>query len=67
MPDNQQQDNEEDLRNIVASDRQQINALQDQVNRLNDHIAEMQHNGDAEAARAPTRKSWPISNRRFRR
>jgi tol-pal system protein YbgF len=45
MPDNQQQANEEDLRNTVAADRQQINALQDQVNRLNDHIAEMEHNG----------------------
>ncbi len=47
MPgDNQQTQNDEDLRGIVASDRQQINALQDQVNRLNDHIAEMEHNGD---------------------
>jgi TolA-binding protein len=45
--DNQQAQNQEDLRGIVASDRQQINALQDQVNRLNDQIAEMQHNGDA--------------------
>jgi tol-pal system protein YbgF len=49
MPDNQQQANEEDLRNTVAADRQQINALQDQVNRLNDHIAEMEHNGDADS------------------
>jgi len=49
MPaDNQQSNTEADLRSIVASDRQQINALQDQVNRLNDQIAEMQHNGDAD-------------------
>jgi tol-pal system protein YbgF len=41
------QDNEAELRGIVASDRQQINALQDQVNRLNDHIAEMEHNSDS--------------------
>jgi TolA-binding protein len=47
MPaDNQQAQNNEDLRGIVASDRQQINALQDQVARLNDQIAEMEHNGD---------------------
>jgi TolA-binding protein len=45
--DNQQQGNEQDLRNTVASDRQQIEALQDEVNRLNDHIAEMEHNGAA--------------------
>ena len=46
--DNQQtQNNEAELRGIVASDRQQINALQDQVNRLNDHIAEMEHNSDS--------------------
>jgi tol-pal system protein YbgF len=45
--DNQQTQNNEDLRGIVASDRQQINALQDQVARLNDRIAEMEHNGDA--------------------
>jgi tol-pal system protein YbgF len=49
MPDNQQQAGDEDLRNTVAADRQQINALQDQVNRLNDHIAEMEHNGDADS------------------
>jgi tol-pal system protein YbgF len=46
--DNQQSNTEADLRSIVASDRQQINGLQDQVNRLNDQIAEMQHNGDAD-------------------
>jgi tol-pal system protein YbgF len=46
--DNQQSDTEADLRSIVASDRQQINGLQDQVNRLNDQIAEMQHNGDTD-------------------
>jgi TolA-binding protein len=45
--DNQQQGKDEDLRNTVASDRQQIEALQDEVNRLNDHIAEMEHNGAA--------------------
>jgi tol-pal system protein YbgF len=45
--DNQQSNTEADLRSIVASDRQQINALQDQVNRLNDQIAEMKHNGEA--------------------
>ena len=45
--DNQQtQSNDAELRSIVASDRQQINALQDQVARLNDHIAEMEHNND---------------------
>ena len=48
--DNQQSNTEADLRSIVASDRQQINALQDQVNRLNDQIAEMRHNGDADEA-----------------
>jgi TolA-binding protein len=49
MPaDNQQSNTEADLRSIAASDRQQINGLQDQVNRLNDQIAEMQHNGDAD-------------------
>ena len=48
--DNQQSNTEADLRSIVASDRQQINALQDQVNRLNDQIAEMQHNGGADEA-----------------
>ncbi len=53
MPDNQQQANEEDLRNTVAADRQQINALQDQVNRLNNHIAEMEHNGDADSGSSP--------------
>jgi len=46
--DNQQSNTEADLRSIAASDRQQINGLQDQVNRLNDQIAEMQHNGDAD-------------------
>ena len=46
--DNQESNTEADLRSIVASDRQQINGLQDQVNRLNDQIAEMQHNGDAD-------------------
>ena len=44
--DNQQAQNNEDLRGIVASDRQQINALQDQVARLNDRIAEMQHSDE---------------------
>jgi TolA-binding protein len=45
MPgDAQQAQNDQELRGIVASDRQQINALQDQVARLNDQIAEMQHN-----------------------
>ncbi len=48
MPgDTQQAQNDEELRGIVASDRQQINALQDQVGRLNDQIAEMQHNNAA--------------------
>jgi tol-pal system protein YbgF len=54
--DNQQQSNDQDLRNTVASDRQQINALQDEVNRLNDHIAEMEHNGDAGGASADSQK-----------
>jgi len=44
--DNQQTQNDQELRGIVASDRQQIDALQDQVARLNDQIAEMQHNDD---------------------
>lgn len=49
LPQNNQhtQSNQADLRSIVASDRQQINALQDEVSRLNDHIAEMEHNGEA--------------------
>jgi TolA-binding protein len=56
MPaDNQQMQNDnQDLRGIVAADRQQINALQDQVARLNDHISEVEHNrggGGADQAR----------------
>jgi tol-pal system protein YbgF len=47
IPQENQDNNEAELRGIVASDRQQINALQDQVNRLNDHIAEMEHNNDS--------------------
>ncbi|HEX3409087.1 MAG TPA: hypothetical protein VHS07_02345, partial [Candidatus Binataceae bacterium] len=45
--DNQEAQNNQELRGIVASDRQQINALQDQVARLNDRIAEMEHEGDS--------------------
>jgi TolA-binding protein len=55
--DNQQAQSNEDLRGIVASDRQQINALQDQVSRLNDQIAEMQHNGDDGAGGSPSDKT----------
>lgn len=57
MPaDNQQAQNDEELRGLVASDRQQINALQDQVGRLNDQIAEMQHNS-AEDGNSPSDKA----------
>jgi len=47
VPQDNQQPPDEDLRNTVAADRQQINSLQDQVARLNDQIDEMQHNGDS--------------------
>jgi tol-pal system protein YbgF len=47
VPQDNQQPADEDLRNTVAADRQQINSLQDQVARLNDQIDEMQHNGDS--------------------
>ena len=36
--------NEEELRTIVANDRQQIEALQQQLARENDRIAELEHN-----------------------
>ena len=39
------QSNEEALRTIVANDRQQIEALQQQVARENDRISELEHNG----------------------
>ena len=45
-PDNQQMQKDLELRTTVASDRQQINALQDEVSRLKDQIAEMEHNTD---------------------
>jgi TolA-binding protein len=47
VPQDNQQPPDEDLRNTVAADRQQINSLRDQVARLNDQIDEMQHNGDS--------------------
>lgn len=42
-----------ELRGIVASDRQQIDSLQDQVARLNDRIAEMEHNDQGDGAPSP--------------
>jgi len=42
--------NEFTLRGMIASDRQQIDALQGQVRRLQDEIAEMKHSAPAPAA-----------------
>jgi TolA-binding protein len=54
-PDNQQMQKDEELRGTVASDRQQINALQDEVSRLKDQIAEMEHNADEGGSSATDR------------
>jgi len=43
----QLQGSDSTLRGMIASDRQQMNDLQEQVSRLNDRLAEMEHNGDA--------------------
>jgi TolA-binding protein len=39
--------NEQTLRGMIANDRQQISALQEQVGQLNDRVTELQHNGVA--------------------
>jgi tol-pal system protein YbgF len=44
----QVQGNESVLRGMIASDHQEIAALQEQVGRLNDRLAEIEHNGAAE-------------------
>ncbi len=43
----QLQESDSSLRGMVATDRQQIGDLQEQVNRLNDQLVEMRHNGGA--------------------
>ena len=43
----QVQSNESVLRGMIASDHQEIEGLQEQVGRINDHLAEMEHNGGA--------------------
>ncbi len=43
----QLQESDSSLRGMVATDRQQIADLQDQVNRLNDQLVELRHNGGA--------------------
>jgi TolA-binding protein len=53
--DNQQTQKDQELRTTVASDRQQINALQDEVSRLKDQIAEMEHNADEGGSSATDR------------
>ena len=45
--------NEFTLRGMIASDRQQIDSLQQQVRQLNDQIAEMKHGAPADAGAAP--------------
>ncbi len=37
--------NEQTLRGMIANDRQQMSALQEQIGRLNDRVTELQHNG----------------------
>jgi len=37
--------NEQSMREMMANDRQQISALQEQVAHLNDRVTELQHNG----------------------
>jgi TolA-binding protein len=43
----QLQESDSSLRGMIATDRQQIADLQEQVNRLNDQLVEMRHNGGA--------------------
>lgn len=49
----QLQESDSSLRGMIASDRQQIADLQDQVGRLNDQLVEMRHNGAAGAGKSP--------------
>jgi tol-pal system protein YbgF len=48
----QLQSNEFALRGMVANDRQQIDALQEQVAHLNDRMTEMEHNGGGAGPKA---------------